>query len=617
MLLKEKIISFLDKLAGTKKIVKIIPVDFKKPWWTIIVAQKWYLLFVLFVMMISEVFKTTFPLIINYIIETTSIGLLFLLVAVWLIIVVLEYYKKFYNGILFSQCIQSVHFYAHRFFLLVDPIYHTYRVSGTILGKITRTAYAYEDLIDSLEDIIPTIIDVLTVIISISIYDYHLGALIGGLLLLLALSSSFCLTWASIQYENIVNKADDELKGVSVENLQQIALIRSVFSSCEISKKLDEKHKHMMEAETTLWASYAIIRAFFYCLYILILTLLAYYIIRHIQIGTMTVLTGSSLILTYIRGTGEILKLSSPIRYSIRAYTRITDFYDFIKRFGRQTYPVLKSDITIQTNMEQVKSENYIKIAAESLHFDYFSGARIFDDHSLELIANKNTKNKLYGIIGPSGAGKTTFISILGGQLKPNQGIVKINDIDIYALTDAERRRLIALQGQLASSLRGTLKYNLLFGLDADIACYPNDLLISLLESVGLWQIFKKKNGLDTLIGEGGLNLSGGQRQRLNFASLYLRAQFFKPLLILIDEPTSSLDEISERAITNMIKELSENAITLVIAHRIKTLEDAAGLLDFSLLATEKKMCFYVHDDLIKKSIYYQKLIHGDVSIED
>ena len=114
-----------------------------------------------------------------------------------------------------------------------------------------------------------------------------------------------------------------------------------------------------------------------------------------------------------------------------------------------------------------------------------------------------------------------------------------------------------------------------------------------------------------------GLNLSGGQRQRLNFASLYLRAKYFKPVLILIDEPTSSLDDISEKAITAMISELSQKALTLVIAHRLHTLADATGILDFSLIDKEKEMRFYPREELEKRSPYYKKLILGDVSIED
>ncbi len=140
--------------------------------------------------------------------------------------------------------------------------------------------------------------------------------------------------------------------------------------------------------------------------------------------------------------------------------------------------------------------------------------------------------------------------------------------------------------------------------------------LIEILQKVGLWEIFAVKEGLETLIGEGGLNLSGGQRQRLNFAGLYLRAKYFEPSLILIDEPTSSLDEVSEHAVTKMILELAKDSLTFVIAHRLKTLDKASGILDFSLNTGEKQMKFYTASELANHSNYYQKLIKGEVELD-
>ncbi len=268
-------------------------------------------------------------------------------------------------------------------------------------------------------------------------------------------------------------------------------------------------------------------------------------------------------------------------------------------------------------------------LRATNLHFDYNNKTQIFEGHSLSLEAAESQKNKLYGIIGPSGTGKTTLLSILGGQLKPTSGDILINDTNIYKVTDLVRRELIAMQMQTATSLRGKLKQNLIFGLpqswsldDEDNTSkeneiYTDEYLVEILQRVGLWNLFKDKDGLDTLIGEGGLNLSGGQRQRLNFAGLYLRAKHFKPKLILIDEPTSSLDELSEQAITQMIDELASSALTLVVAHRLKTLDTSVGILDSSLIDNEKEMKFYTRDELLKASQYYQDLMAGKAQLED
>lgn len=258
-------------------------------------------------------------------------------------------------------------------------------------------------------------------------------------------------------------------------------------------------------------------------------------------------------------------------------------------------------------------------ITAHDLHFNYGEATTVFEGHSMNLVVDDNQTSKLYGIIGPSGTGKTTLLSILGGQLNPSEGEILISGTNIYKVTDNVRRTLIALQMQTATSLRGKLRHNLVFGLpdEAVTSKYNDEYLVDLLKKVGLWGIFKDKDGLETLIGEGGLNLSGGQRQRLNFAGLYLRAKHYQTKLILIDEPTSSLDEISEKAITQMIHELAEQSLTLVVAHRLKTLEEAVGIFDSSLIAENKVLEFHTREQLLKKSQYFADLMSGKAVLEE
>jgi len=269
-----------------------------------------------------------------------------------------------------------------------------------------------------------------------------------------------------------------------------------------------------------------------------------------------------------------------------------------------------------------------MKIQLKNVHFEYLDGNAVFDNLSLSLEIDQQNPNKLVGIIGPSGTGKTTLISIVGGQLNPQSGKVLINDQDIYQLFDTQKRQLIAIQLQTSTAIRGSVRKNLTFGIsiiDEENGeqkqlfetITDNNYLIEILKSVGLWKIFEKKDGLETKIGEGGVNLSGGQRQRLNFASLYLRSLYFKPQVILIDEPTSSLDEISEKAITKMITEISKNALTLVVAHRLNTLNSAHLLIDTSLIKISSEVVGYTRDELKEVSEYYQMLSAGKTDLEE
>ncbi len=596
--------------------LKVLPVNFNDPWWKVISDQKTRGIFVFVGLSITYSFSTQLPLYLGYIFENQRLDLLWILAFVWMGIYIFDYFIRMTNSLFQLHCIHSIYYAAHEFFLTVDPLFHSDRSSGVVLNKAQRASLAYEDLLDSFTSsgLLELCISAVTVVVTFISIDFHLGLIAASTILFLMSSNILFFRRMIPQYEQQFLEADDKLKATTVENLTQAWLIRSTFATNEAIKRLQERNKNAMKAEAFFWKSYVDLRMLFKNLYVVMVTLVGFYIFHLVFTNLISPILGTTLIATYLRGTNDLVKLDKPLRLFFRSYARITNFYEFMKHFGQQTFPVLSTYETFSP-YPAVTTQAVTTLSVNNIVFDYAAKARIFSNHSLHLVVPEEQKSKLYGIIGPSGIGKTTLISILGGQLKPNQGTVMIDGIDIYAVDDATRRQKIALQSQVASSMRGTLAYNLLFGLPLDQAQYKDDDLINILERVGLWNLFRAKNGLKTFIGDGGFNLSGGQRQRLNFANLYLRARYFKPALVLIDEPTSSLDRMSERAITNMIFELSQTMVTIVIAHHIKTLEKASGIVDFSLLATEQEICFYSFDVLVNHSEYYKKLLEEGENI--
>jgi len=603
-----------------KSNLTLLPIDFEKPWWHVVIQQKFFFIFSFVIETLVNIFRPLSVIFIGWIFAQNQLEYLLYFFGIWALLYILEYFSRVSLATLELRAMHSTRYGAHQWFLKVDPIYHARRSSGTILGKIERASRTYEEFLDACYlDLLETIVGIITVIISLSFYSWKLG-IIASAFLALIMILTILITFFSIQpQEKKVIKADDKFRNVSVENLAQIHLIRTTFSSNQLNNRLKRKTSRLIRKEGNLWFSFNLFYESIKLTYLCSLFILSYYIFTAIQYGNMSIPIGVSLVLSYLRGTYKVVRIERPIRYIMRSITRIQDLFTYIQNFGQQTFPVLKPAID-QCVLDLSVKQNNISIMAKNLFFDYTPTAKIFDDHNLILNVAKNKEHNLYGIIGPSGIGKSTLILLLGGQLKPTSGDVLINDIDIYHIDDSARQQLIALQGQVATSVRGTLRYNLLFGLPVEKYdkkrnpkkyAYSDEQLTDILQKVGLWNLFEVKNGLDTFIGEGGLNLSGGQRQRLNFANLYLRASYFKPALILIDEPTSSLDEISERAITDMISTLAQDAVTMVIAHRLRTISNAVGILDFSLIAKEKDILFYTHDKLKKKSEYYKRLMGG------
>ncbi len=612
--LSEKYYLFWLWFANIKQKARIGPVNFQGHWIAILWGQKKLFGIALVCETIIQLFYTMYPLIIGFIIESREYTYFLYLIGTWACIIVIEYVASYYSALLEIQSINSIQYHAFEFFLTVDPIFHTMKASGKLFAKIERCARSYEDFLDIiLWDILPILVSISAVVTSFLITDITLGLVAILLLILIAGINIGINLFTSATFEQRLIEADDEVKKLSVESLTQVQLIRSSFATKEIAATGKRRSTEMMYKEGTGWLAFMAATTLSRLSYLLSIFILGGLLISSISQGLLSVLVATTLLLTYINGTYEIIQIGRRLRKLMKSITRIKDLYSFIRVFGKQTFPVLTAK---DKKVLPPAQEDMITIEAHDLYFDYTPKARIFDDHNLSLEVPLDQPNKLYGVIGPSGIGKTTLISILGGQLNPDSGTILINGIPIYKIDDSGRQSIIAIQGQIASSLSGTVRSNLLLGIPKGNEMYSDDDIITILKKVGIWNIFEAKEGIRTPIGEAGLTLSGGQRQRLNFAALYMRAQYYKPALILIDEPTSSLDEVSEQAITSMISQLAERALTLVIAHRLKTLDDAVGILDFSLLDGEKDITFHTRAELEKKSIYYRKLMQGDVPIE-
>ena len=172
--------------------------------------------------------------------------------------------------------------------------------------------------------------------------------------------------------------------------------------------------------------------------------------------------------------------------------------------------------------------------------------------------------------VGPSGSGKSTLMKLLVGLYRPQEGKVLYNGIDENNINFDDLRNQIGFVTQDTQLFSGSIKENLLFVNPTA----TDDELNDVLHKASCFNLISRaKDGLDTVIGEGGLKLSGGEKQRLSIARALLR----KPHLLIFDEATSSLDSLTEEEITNTIKNISalKEQITILIAHRLSTIMHA------------------------------------------
>ena len=174
------------------------------------------------------------------------------------------------------------------------------------------------------------------------------------------------------------------------------------------------------------------------------------------------------------------------------------------------------------------------------------------------------------GLIGSSGAGKTTIIRLLQRYMDPNEGAILLNGIDLKDVQLASWLAMLAYIPQQAQVFDGTVKYNLTYGLEpGEREKISDDELWNIMRCLQIDFGERFTNGLDTLVGRNGLKLSGGQAQRLMIGAAAIR----NPSFILIDEATSSLDSTTEKAVQKGLGEvLHKNMSALVITHRLSTI---------------------------------------------
>tara|TARA_B100001996_G_C18625265_1_gene579478 strand:- start:498 stop:1184 length:687 start_codon:yes stop_codon:yes gene_type:complete len=194
----------------------------------------------------------------------------------------------------------------------------------------------------------------------------------------------------------------------------------------------------------------------------------------------------------------------------------------------------------------------------------------------LDNVSFKISHKEIVGIVGESGVGKSTLIDLISGLLKPNEGEIIVDDLNIEENLFNWQKQ-IGYVPQDIYLLDDSIKANIAFGVnekDINQESYKEALKLAQLENF-INSLPKKDN---TFVGDRGIRLSGGQRQRIGIA----RSLYFNPKVLIFDEPTSALDKANEQKIMDEVYSLSNDITVIIISHKISILKRCNKILSLA-----------------------------------
>ncbi len=460
--------------------------------------------------------------------------------------------------------------------------FYTHKQTGSLMERVTRDANnIYWFFVDGFPYLISSFITVIGIIIIMFFTSVKLTLMILGAAALILVIYPLAerkfrklhhRVW--VQNSQLTSKVSDNINGHRIikafskedEELSDFNKTSTKLKNAEISSA---------DAESTF---YPILSAVVYFLGAAVLGVGGVLTVKSNELSVGELLT----FVVYLQ------MLEGPIEF----LSWVTNWWARCVDSAQRVFEIMDTEPNVKDKENPVILPEFNgSIELSELQFEYEPAHPIIKNLSLKLEAGE-----MLGIVGKTGAGKTTISNLIARLYDPKAGVVKIDGVDVKDLSSKQLRQNIGIVSQDIFLFMGSIADNIRYA--KPDATYDEVIAAAKAASAHGF-ISKLPDGYETWVGSGGQDLSGGERQRISIARTIIQ----NPKILILDEATAAMDTETERNIQNSISELKSGRTTIAIAHRLSTLRDADKL---AVIEDGECIEFGSYNELMeKKGAYY------------
>lgn len=459
------------------------------------------------------------------------------------------------------------------------------RSTGTVMSRITNDS---DQLWDFLAEGLPWLVQNSFALVSIGFVLFRMNWVLALLMLtpgpFIYLLNVWFMPRARKRWHHVWHRISKMYSSLN-SSLNGMRVVKAFAQEDRESGRFSQRNEQVFEASfaaNSMWATY-------WPLLTMLMGIGSYIIWIY---GSYVVLNGTMTVGTLTAFSGYLMQFYLPFQN----FSRVMDWTTRSLTAAERVFEILDTEPDIQEAKNAVPLPDMKgAVEFEEVAFTYDNAKRVLDDFSLKVEAGE-----MIGLVGHSGAGKSTIINLLSRFYDVTQGTIRIDGIDIRKIKQDDFRRQFGIVLQEPFLFPGTIRDNIAYA-------KPDATIEEIMRSAKAANchnfIMKFPDGYDTQVGERGQRLSGGERQRISIA----RAILHDPKILILDEATASVDTETEKQIQEAIARLIQNRTTFAIAHRLSTLRNANRLV---VMKDGKMAECGTHDELMEQDGVYANLVN-------